>query len=125
MAAICRRHFPVNFLAATKQFQENVCLSVRLSHLFYNVPVIVSIMKFSGVITIDESDVHAKGQGHRGQNKFWFKLNVSGLNLQFKSTDGYEMMHKAWSKIEEMPYNCFSRSSVKFQGHTGQKNHRF
>ena len=30
-------------------------------------------------------------------------------------------MHKAWSSIEEVPY-CFSRSSVNFQGHTGQKN---
>ena len=27
------------------------------------------------------------------------------------------MMHKAWSSIEEVPY-CFSRSYVKFQGHT-------
>ena len=34
--------------------------------------------------------------------------------------NGYEMMHKAWSSIEEVPY-CFSRSYVKFQGHTGQK----
>ena len=30
------------------------------------------------------------------------------------------MMRKAWSSIEEMPC-CFSRSSVKFQGHTWQK----
>ena len=30
------------------------------------------------------------------------------------------MMHKAWSSIEEVPH-CFSRSSVKFQGHTAQK----
>ena len=30
------------------------------------------------------------------------------------------MMHKAWSIIEEVPY-CFSRSSVKFQGHTALK----
>ena len=30
------------------------------------------------------------------------------------------MKHKAWSSIEEVPY-CFSRSSVKFQGHTKQK----
>ena len=30
------------------------------------------------------------------------------------------MTHKAWSSIEEVPY-CFSRSSIKFQGHTGQK----
>ena len=29
-------------------------------------------------------------------------------------------MHKAWRSIEEMPY-CFSRSSIKFQGHTGWK----
>ena len=30
------------------------------------------------------------------------------------------MLLKAWSSIEEVPY-CFSRSSVKFQGHTAQK----
>ena len=32
--------------------------------------------------------------------------------------DSYQMMHKAYSGIEEGPY-CVSRSSVKFQGHTG------
>ena len=36
-------------------------------------------------------------------------------------TDGFEMMYKARSCIEEVPY-CCSRSSVKCQGHTGQKN---
>ena len=30
------------------------------------------------------------------------------------------MMHKAWSSIVQVPY-CFSRSSVKFQGHTALK----
>ena len=30
------------------------------------------------------------------------------------------MMHKAWSRIEEVPY-CFSRSYVKLQGHTAKK----
>ena len=30
------------------------------------------------------------------------------------------MLHKAWSSIEEVPY-CFSRSSVKSQGHTALK----
>ena len=29
-------------------------------------------------------------------------------------------MHKAWSHIEEVPF-CFSRSSIKFKGHTGRK----
>ena len=30
------------------------------------------------------------------------------------------MMHKSWCRIEEVPY-CFWKSSIKFQGHTGQK----
>ena len=30
------------------------------------------------------------------------------------------MMHKASSNMEKVPY-CFSRSSIKFQGHTGPK----
>ena len=30
------------------------------------------------------------------------------------------MMHIAWCCLEEVPY-CFSRSSVKFQGHTAKK----
>ena len=30
------------------------------------------------------------------------------------------MMHRAWSSTVEVPY-CFSRSSVKFQGHTALK----
>ena len=30
------------------------------------------------------------------------------------------MMHKAWRSIEEVPY-FFSRSSIKFHGHTGEK----
>ena len=35
-------------------------------------------------------------------------------------TNGYGMMHKVWSSIGEVPH-CFSKSSVKFQGHTGQE----
>ena len=31
------------------------------------------------------------------------------------------MIHKAWSRLEEVPY-CLSRSSVKFQGHTAKRN---
>ena len=34
------------------------------------------------------------------------------------------MMHKAWCSIEKVSY-CFSRSSIKFHGHTGGKNWRF
>ena len=132
------------------------------------------IMNFSGVITNDWSDVHAKGQGQKSKVKvtavntqlsrfrtvtpvwihiwwwndeqssmllgrgallifkvfrqiwrshgsknrrIWPKLGVSGLWLQFDFTNGLKMMHKAWSSIEKVPF-CFSRSSVKFQGHT-------
>ena len=41
-------------------------------------------------------------------------------NSQFEFTNGYEMMHKAWSSMKEMPY-CFWGSSVKFLGHTAKK----
>ena len=51
---------------------------------------------------------------------FWAELNISGLSLQFEFTNGFEMIYKAWSSIEEVPY-CFSRSSIKFQDHMGQK----
>ena len=47
-----------------------------------------------------------KFQGHTA-TKFWLKLGVSGLLLQFKFTNGYEMMHKAWSSIDEVPYFFF------------------
>ena len=60
-------------------------------------------------------------RSHGSKNRrFWPKLGVSGLYLQFGITDAFEMMHKAWSSIEEVPY-CLSRSSVKFQGHTALK----
>ena len=153
----------------------SVCLSVRLSVTpFWQCFHHRIIMKFSGVITNDQSDVHAKVQGQRSKVKvtevwtqlnrfrtvtrvwihiwwwngsqsfmmfrrgallffkvicqisrshgqknrpFWPKLGVSGLWLQFELTNSYEMMHKARSSIGEVPY-CFSRSSVKFQGHT-------
>ena len=170
------------FLAATKQLYEwfspsvhlSVCLSVTPFRLCSHHRI---IMKFSGVITNDRSDIHAKGQGHKSKVKvtevvthlsrfrtvtpvwihiwwwndaqslmllkrgallffkvirqisrwhgskkrlIWPKLGVSGPQLQFDFTHGYEMMQEAWSSIEEVPY-YFPRSSIKFQGGTGQK----
>ena len=52
--------------------------------------------------------------------RFWAKLSVFGLSLQCEFTDGFQMIYEASSYIEEVRY-CFSRSSIKFQGHTGQK----
>ena len=52
-----------------------------------------------------------KFQGHTAKKnrRFWPKLGVPGLQLQFEFTNGYEMMHKVSSGIEEVPYY--------FQGH--------
>ena len=63
-----------SFLAATKQlyewFSPSVCLSVRLSVTpFWLCSHHRVIMKFSGVITSDRSDVHAKGQGQTSKVK--------------------------------------------------------
>ena len=59
-------------------------------------------------------------RSHGSKNRrIWPKLGVSGQQLQFEFTDGYEMLHKAWNSKGEVPY-CFPRSSIKFQGHTGQ-----
>ena len=142
----------------------SVCLSVRPSVTpFSPYSHHRIIMKFSGVITMVRSNVHAKGQGQRSKVKvtevntllsrfrtltpvwihiwqwnhahswkqhrrgallffkvirqisrshssknrrIWPRLGVSGLQLQFEYTNGYEMMGKAWSSVKEVPY-CF------------------
>ena len=63
-----------------------------------------------------------KFQGHTAKKKcrFWPKLGISGLWLQFEFTDGFEMMHNALCSIEEV-LCYFSGSSIKFRGHTGWK----
>ena len=48
-----------------------------------------------------------KFQGHTGPKIVDFDPNwefSGGLLHEFELTDGYEMMHKAWSGIEEVPY---------------------
>ena len=55
----------------------SVCLSVTPFWLCSHHPI---IMKFSGVITSDKSDVHAKGQGQRSRSqRSRPNLTVSGL----------------------------------------------
>ena len=101
----------------------SVCPSVRLSHLFDYVPIIVSSWNFqeSSPRTRVRSMQKVKVRGPRGgSQRSQPNLTVSGLQLQFEFTNGYRMLHKAWSSIEEVPC-CFSRSSVKFQGHTALK----
>ena len=67
-----------------------------------------------------------KFQGHTGQKnrRFWPKLSVSRLWLQFQFTDGFEMIHKAWCSIGEVPFYLL-RSYIKLLRSHGLKNRRF
>ena len=62
---------------------------------------------------------YVKLQGHTALKIVKFDPNRAFPELQFEFTDGYEILHKAWNSKGEMPY-CFPRSSIEFQGHTGQ-----
>ena len=80
-------------------------LSIRVSPSvthFLLCPHYRIIMKFSGVVTNGRSDAHAKGQGQR-----------------------YKVKGMEWcTKLDLIQKKCpivFPRSSVKFQGHVGQK----
>ena len=81
------------------------------------------IMKFSGVITMVKSDVHAKGQGQRS------KVKVTEVNTQLSR---FRTLTPVWIHICQWNHAhswrqhrrgalLFSRSSVKFQGHTALK----
>ena len=61
-----------------------------------------------------------KFQGHAGHKnrRFWLAMCVSGLWIQFEFTYGFQITHKAWHSIYEVPW-YFPRSSIKFQGHRG------
>ena len=65
--------FGMPFLAVNKQLYEWFILSVRLSVRHTILTTVCYhhciIMKFSGLITNDRSDVHAKGQGQRSKVK--------------------------------------------------------
>ena len=91
---------------------QSVCWLVGLSHILSLCFHHRSIMKISGVNTIDRSDVHANGQGQRS------KVKVTEVKTQFSRfrtitpvyTCGDEMMHKAWCGIGKV-------RSIFFQGH--------
>ena len=63
-----------------------------------------------------------KFQGHTALKiiKFDPDWSFPDCNSNYEFTNGSEMLHKAWSSIEEVPY-CYSRSSVKFHGRTSLK----
>ena len=66
--------------------------------------------------------IHWMSRSHGEKNRrFWHELSVSGQQLQFEFTEGFDIMHKALFNVEEVSYN-FSRSSIKFQGHMAEKS---
>ena len=123
ISRLCGKHnsyyipnMSTTFLAATKQLYEwyflsvclSVCLSVRLSVTpFWLCSHHRIIMKFSGVITNDKSDVHAKGQGQRS------KVKVTEVNTQLNRfrtvtpvwihiwwwNDVYSLMMLSWGAL--------------------------
>ena len=103
--------------------RPSVRLSVRPSHLFDYVPIIISSWNFQELLPVTEvmsmQKVMVRGQRSRSQRS-QPNLSVSGLELQFEFTYDDEMIHIAWCCLGEVSY-CFSRSSVKFQGHTALK----
>ena len=77
--------------------RPSVCLSVRPSHLFDNVPVIVSSWNFQELLPLRDVMSMPKVVKVRDQrSRSWPHLVISGLWLQFEFTYGDEMMHKAW-----------------------------
>ena len=101
-------------------------LSIHLSHLFHNVPVTMSSWNCQGLSPLTNmmsmQRVKARGQRSKSQRSKQI-LPQFGLFQTMTPvwiTDGYQMMHMAWIRMEEVPY-CFSRSSAKYQGCTGQK----
>ena len=101
-----------------------VCLSVTHLRLVSHHHI---IMEFSRVITNDRSDDHAKGQGHGSKVKVTEVMTQLSL---FRTIITSVWIHIWWWNdaqclmcVGEVPF-CFSRSFIKFQGHTA-KNRRF
>ena len=109
----------------------SVCLSVRPSVRLSVTPFSPCshhhiIMKFSGVITNDKSDVHAKGQGQRS------KVKVTEVNTQLNR---FRTVTLVWIHIwwwnDAYSLMMLRRGAllffkvIKFQGHTALKSFKF
>ena len=77
----------------------SVRLSVRPSHLFHHVPIIVSSWNVQELLPVTEvtsmQQVKVRGQRSRSERS-QPNLTLSGLLLQFEFTYDDEMMHIAW-----------------------------
>ena len=74
---------------------RSVCLSVRLSVTpFWLCSRHRIIMKFSGVITKDQGNVHAKGQGQRSKVKVKASILLSGISDHFPCVVNFKILNK-------------------------------
>ena len=65
-------------------------------------------------------------RSHGTKNRrFWPKLGVFGLWPDFELTDGYEMMHRAWSSIEEVRKKEFKDQIIFYHVNTKPTRARF
>ena len=106
----------------------SVCSSVRLSHLFHYLPIIVSPwnFQFSGIITNDQSKVNAKDQGQRSKVKV---TEVKTQLCRFRTVTPVWIHIWWWNDAHSLMVLIrgallFSGSSVKFMV-TQLQNRRF
>ena len=108
---------PFICLSVCPSVRPSVCLSVTPFWLCSHHCI---IMKFSGVITTDQGNVHAKGQGQRSKVKVTTQLDgfrtVTPIWIHiWWWNDAYSLMLLRRGAL------LFFKVNVKFQGHTALK----
>ena len=104
----------VNVTEVTTQFNRFRTVTPVWIHIWWWNDAYSLIMLSRGALLFFRV-IRQISRSHSSKNcRFWPKLGVSGLYLQFEFTNGYEMLHKAWSYIKEVAY-CFSRLYVNFK----------
>ena len=68
---ICNSSDCFLFLAATKQLYEWFTLSVRLSHLFHYVPIMISSWNFQVLLPMADVRSMQKARGQRSSSQSW------------------------------------------------------
>ena len=110
-------------------YTKNKSLTIIGGHLgFWQLWWYVIFSCDQAVITMDQGNVHAKGQGQRSKVKV---TEVTTQLSRFRTVTPvwihiwwWNDIYIAWCCLGEVPY-CFSRSLVKVQGHTALKNVEF
>ena len=92
-------------------FRPSVCLSVRLSHLFHYVPIILLSWNFQELLPMTDVMSMQKVKVRCQRSKVMVTEVMTPL-VRFRAVTPVwihiwdEMMHKAWCCLEEVPY-CF------------------